>query len=70
LYIHPLNIEYKNDNYETVNILNSQGGLLAKEIAVTPRQQLDFTVYEPGLYILEFVKPTGEIIRVKVIKNK
>ena len=63
-----LYIEYKNDNYETIKILNSQGVLLAKAKAISPRQQFDFSKYEYGLYILEFVKPSGEITRIKVIK--
>jgi uncharacterized protein (TIGR02145 family) len=64
-----LNIEYKNDNIKSINILNSQGGLLAKEKAVTPRQQLDFSNYKSGLYILEFIKTSGEIIRVKIVND-
>lgn len=63
-----LYIEYQNDNYETIKILNSQGVLLAKAKAISPRQQLDFSKYEYGLYILEFVKHTGGTTRIKVIK--
>ena len=63
-----LYIEYKNDNYETINIFNSKGVLLAKEKVISPVQQFDFSKYEYGLYILEFVKHTGETRRIKVIK--
>jgi hypothetical protein len=64
-----LNIDYKNGNYETLNILNSQGVLLKTEKIISPTQQLDFSNYESGLYILEFVKPGAEIERVRVIKH-
>ena len=64
-----LNIDYKGENFETFNILNSQGAYLAKEKAITPGQQFDFSKYMPGLYFLEFVKPSGEIKRVKVINR-
>ena len=64
-----LNIEYKNDNYETINIFNSQGILLEQEKVNSPRQQLDFSKFEYGLYILEFVRPGCEKIRVKVINH-
>jgi len=64
-----LNIDYKNENFETVKILNSLGLQLTKEKVITPRQQIDFTKYSSGLYILEFVKESGEISRVKVVKN-
>jgi uncharacterized protein (TIGR02145 family) len=64
-----LNIDYKNEYFETVSILNSQGALLKKEKAITPRQQIDFSKYPSGLYILEFIKSSGEINRVKVVKN-
>ena len=65
-----LNIEYDMESYSNVKILNSSGMLIGKEIAVTPVQQLDFSVYEAGLYILEFIKPSGKTIRVKILKNK
>jgi hypothetical protein len=64
-----LNIEYKNDNYKTINIISSQGVLLEKEKVNSPRQQLDFSKYEYGFYILEFVKPSGEKMRVKIINH-
>ncbi len=65
-----LNIEYNNDNITTINIFNSSGVQVRKEQAITPRQQLDFSRFEYGIYILEFVSPAGEISRVKVIKLK
>ncbi len=44
--------------------------LIENEKAVSPRQQLDFSKFEYGIYILEFLRPSGEISRVKVIKAK
>jgi hypothetical protein len=64
-----LNIEYDIDSYRSVKILNSSGMLIGKEIAVTPVQQLDFSELEAGLYILEFTKPSGNTIRIKILKN-
>ena len=64
-----LNIDYQDENFESVIILNSQGVFLAKEKAITPSQKLDFSKYSSGLYILEFIKASGEIRRVKVIRN-
>ncbi len=64
-----LTIEYKNENFKTVTILNSRGALLTKEMAISPIQQLDFSKYIPGLYFLEFAKATGEIKRLKVVKH-
>ncbi|HEX2969983.1 MAG TPA: T9SS type A sorting domain-containing protein [Bacteroidales bacterium] len=63
-----LYIEYKNINYVTINILDAKGVLIAKEKAVFPIQQFDFSKYEHGLYILEFIRPSGEATRIKVIK--
>lgn len=64
-----LNIEYKNGIYTTINIINPQGVLLKTEKVVSPQQLLDFSKYESGLYILEFVKPGGEKERARVIKH-
>lgn len=64
-----LTIEYEDDNFKTVNIINSKGVAVAKEIAITPKQQLDFSKFKPGLYILEFIKTSGEIRRVKVLNH-
>jgi hypothetical protein len=64
-----LNIEYHYGNYKTINIINSQGELLKTGEVISPQQQLDFSQYEPGFYILEFVKPEGEKERVSVIKH-
>jgi hypothetical protein len=63
-----LNIEYKNESYATINIYNSQGVLLVKERVISPLQQFDFSTYKSGLYILEFIKTSGEIKKIKVIK--
>jgi hypothetical protein len=64
-----LNIEYKNGTYKSINIINPLGILLKTEKVVSPRQQVDFSKFEYGLYILEFVTPGGEIERVRVIKR-
>ena len=64
-----LTIEYKNQNFETVSILNSQGVVLKKEKSISSIQHLDFSKYVPGLYFLELVKTSGEIKRVKVINR-
>lgn len=63
-----LSIDYKNENYETINIYNSQGVLLRKERAILPMQRFDFSAYKNGLYILECINPSGEIKKIKVIK--
>jgi len=64
-----LNIVYKSDNFETIKILNSQGKLISKGKVIKPSQQLDFSIYDSGLYILEFIKKTNEVKRIKVIKH-
>jgi C1A family cysteine protease len=64
-----LNIEYKNDSFKTINILNSQGVLIVQEKTISPRQQIDFSNYKSGFYILKFVKLSGETTRIKVIKS-
>ena len=63
-----LNIDYKFENFKTVSILNSQGAILTKVKSVSPRQQLDFSKYVPGIYFLEFAKSSGEVKRLKVVK--
>jgi uncharacterized protein (TIGR02145 family) len=65
-----LTLEYKNENYESVRILNSQGVLLTRKKTILPVQQLDFSKYVPGLYFLEFARSTGEIRRFKVVKQQ
>jgi hypothetical protein len=64
-----LTIEYKAESFETVSIFNSQGVLIAKEKAIAPGQQLDFSSYASGIYFIEIVKTSGEIRRVKVVHN-
>jgi len=64
-----LTIEYLNDDFKSINILNSLGVILSKEKVVVPNQHLDFSRYEYGLYILEFVKAGGEVKRVKVLNH-
>jgi uncharacterized protein (TIGR02145 family) len=64
-----LTIDYKNENFETIKILNSQGLLMTKVTTIIPGQQLDFSKYASGLYILEFTKTSGEVRRIKVVKR-
>jgi hypothetical protein len=64
-----LNIGFKNGTYKIINVINPQGVLLKIEKVISHQQQLDFSKYEPGLYILEFVKPGGEIERVRIIHH-
>ena len=64
-----LTIDCKNENTETVSIINSQGALLIKAISTSPIQQLDFSRYPQGLYFLEFAKANGEVKRLKVVKR-
>ena len=63
-----LNIEYNSDIFKSINIKNSQGELMEKLKVISPRQQIDFSKFEYGLYFLEFVKQDGETKRLKVIK--
>ena len=68
-----LNIEFDSDdsdNYKTVKIINSTGMLIGKEKAVTPIMHLDFSGFEPGIYILELIKSSGKVFIVKIIKKK
>jgi hypothetical protein len=64
-----LNIEYRDKIYNTINILNSQGTLLEKRKVILPTQQLDFSKFKYGLYILEFVNPVGKTKKVKVVNQ-
>jgi hypothetical protein len=64
-----LNIRYSSEDFTTIKILNSSGVLMGKETVIAPLQQLDFSRFQPGLYILEFINPSGKTIRVKVLKN-
>jgi unsaturated rhamnogalacturonyl hydrolase len=64
-----LTIEYYDDNFKSINILDSRGIILRKEKAITPSQQIDFSEYEQGFYILEFVSANGEFKRVKLVNQ-
>jgi len=64
-----LNIRYSNDDFTKINILNSSGILIRKEKVISPLQQLDFSGLQPNLYILEFISPSGKLIRVKILKK-
>lgn len=65
-----LTIEYNDDNerFKTINILDYQGRLLVKEKVVLTIQQIDFSRFRPGLYILEFITSSGKTQRVKILK--
>jgi uncharacterized protein (TIGR02145 family)/M6 family metalloprotease-like protein len=65
-----LSIEYNDDNerYKTINILDYQGRLLVKEKVVLMSQQIDFSRFRPGLYILEFITSSGKNQRIKILK--
>ena len=62
-------VEYKDYDFELIHILNSKGVLLKNEKAMPPRQQLDFSKFKPGLYILEFEKHGGKVKILKVVKQ-
>lgn len=64
-----LNIDFKSEDYTKVKIYNSQGILLATERATFPLQQFDFSDYKNGLYIIEVIKSSGEVRRIKIIKE-
>jgi uncharacterized protein (TIGR02145 family) len=66
-----LTIDYNDDNrnFKTIYILDSQGKLLVKEKAVFPIQQIDFSKFEYGLYILEFNNPKGVVKRIKIVHH-
>jgi uncharacterized protein (TIGR02145 family) len=65
-----LSIEYNNENENnlSINILNSQGKILVKEKVILPMQQIDFSKYSTGFYILEFINSTGKTQRIKILK--
>ena len=64
-----LTIEYNDDNYNTLTILNSNGVILRNLNVNAPVQQLDFSKYSHGLYILQFIKSSGEIKTVKILNQ-
>jgi hypothetical protein len=64
-----LNIDYRNEDFKTVKILNLVGVMLHKENTITPKQKIDFSRYEYGMYILEFVKSNGSTKRIKIINH-
>jgi hypothetical protein len=63
-----LTINYNDDSFSYLNILNSSGMVIARENVVTPVQQLDFSKYEPGLYFLKFLNFNGKKMTIKVMK--
>jgi hypothetical protein len=63
-----LTIDNENDFFKTVTVLNSAGIILFKEKMDAPVQQIDFSGYSSGLYIIELVEAGGKVIRLKVIR--
>lgn len=64
-----INIDYKNDIFKTVRILNSAGLIMTSEKTIYPVQQLDFSAYKNGFFILEFIAPGGEVKRIKIVNR-
>jgi hypothetical protein len=64
-----LTIEYNDDKFESFNILDSRGMILKKVKSNTPVQQIDFSKYEPGFYILEFTNSKGQFKRIKLVNQ-
>jgi hypothetical protein len=62
-------IEYNDDKFESFNILDSRGMILKKVKSNTPVQQIDFSKYEPGFYILEFTNSKGQFKRIKLVNQ-
>ena len=64
-----LTIEYKGDDVISLKIISAGGSVISTEKATGPVQQLDFSGYGYGLYILEFMKEDGNIVRRKILKH-
>ena len=64
-----LTIEYNDSRFESFNILDSRGVIVKKVKTITPVQQIDFSEFEHGFYILEFVNFNGEFKRVKLVNQ-
>jgi hypothetical protein len=64
-----LTIEYNGDNFKSFNIIDSRGIILRKERTITPMQQIDFSGYEHGIYILDFIGANGEFKRIKLVNQ-
>lgn len=64
-----LTIEYKDDDIIYIKIISEGGSVISTEKAVVPVQQIDFSAYGQGLYILEFTKADGSIFRRKILKR-
>jgi hypothetical protein len=62
-----LTIEYNDEKYNSFSILNSNGVILGNFNVRAPVQKLDFSKYSYGIYILQFVKPDGEVRTVKIL---
>jgi hypothetical protein len=73
LYPNPVSgmatIKYSTDHFDHINIFDSRGGLLTSYKVIFPTQNIDLQRLNPGLYIIEFVKISGEIKRLKLIKD-
>lgn len=64
-----LNIEYGKTLFTSLRIINSQGRILSKIKITGSIQNLDFSGFEKGIYILEFRDPAGFSKKVKVINH-
>lgn len=63
-----LMIDYQDEVYSSVNILNSKGALMRNMPAKGKIQEVDFSGYNAGLYFVELVKGNGGTRKFKLIK--
>lgn len=52
-----LTINYYDDRYNSVRIINTAGAVVLSEDVVHPLQQFSFSSFRPGVYIIEFAGP-------------
>jgi unsaturated rhamnogalacturonyl hydrolase len=64
-----LTIDYKDEDVIYFKIISAGGSVISTEKAVAPLQQIDFSAYGQGLYILEFTKADGSFFRKKILKH-
>jgi unsaturated rhamnogalacturonyl hydrolase len=64
-----LTIEYKDNNFKSINIIDFRGLILRKEKVIYPVQRIDFSGYEHGIYFLEFINSNGEFNRVELVNQ-
>lgn len=63
-----LRIDYRDEIFSSVNILNSKGALIRKMPAKGQMQDVDFSGIDTGLYFIELVYSGGGSKKFKVIK--